>query len=815
MTYTPHVWSRHDKLDSGALNNLEQAVGAFSGTADQANAAAASANTAASNAAASATAATNAANLVGAPAGDAIAAYALANGLTGSAETLAPLYVQGTDNLGSFQAPAGVRTGLPTTQWSTADNGSRPDGQGYKSENIVTGVTGTRGSTTLAVDATGQAVLATLVTGQTNPWDAAVLNSDGTAFFATVTAWTATTITVLRPLPVAVTGGQLASRIDSVGGQHLTSIGFKAFAQVIANFSPLIGTRGGILDGCWDTRPQQYSSMWQPNAALAAYGVHNSTDGGSTVQSSLQNQASSNAYVANTVLTMPVQSAVCGVRAGSLAAGQGATATIRTAKPAVLEFWTCAWRDNNDNPVTQGLQVTITNLDDNSTIYSRAVSGVRETHRVPLTKARNVRVDVTTTTGTPVYVYLSQTTVREAGQGSRIGGKKIVLLGDSWTQYANFALGTELQRVAGIQVVTHGYGGTTTDYGLSWWDTYVRAEKPDTVVLHFYTNDLNNNQNSTFVDPSGATVSMWPNGLTAAQCEARWITNINKMIALAQADGIRPVIVMPGAVNTGNQLSGAAHLEQPVLTDWSATSTELADAAAYVNLVGKATGRTVKIGSSTQYAQGPNPGDTWSNPSDQALATLQSKTLKRSTYNVSSAKIGTDSNSDGLSDGLTKADSGTNTGTTETYSIVSGAQRQAVTWANTGGIRFTFTAPITAGRSYLALIPVVNATAGLSFTTYSLSGLTGSLVGVSAGPDQSFALTAGATSGNLYTRATAATTGTATMYLGPNNPGSGNSTTFDATGAYIVDLTALFADAPNLQSFTTAQLVSFYLGLQP
>jgi len=30
MTYTPHVWSRHDKLDSGALNNLEQAVANFS-----------------------------------------------------------------------------------------------------------------------------------------------------------------------------------------------------------------------------------------------------------------------------------------------------------------------------------------------------------------------------------------------------------------------------------------------------------------------------------------------------------------------------------------------------------------------------------------------------------------------------------------------------------------------------------------------------------------------------------------------------------------------------------------------------------------
>lgn len=798
----PAQYADIGELITAANDAKTAAQTAQTDAADSADAAAASAASSAASAA-----------LVNAPAGDVMAAYALANGLSATLPGLAPLYVQATDNLGSLQAPVGVRTGLPTTAWQTADNGSRPNGQGYKVENIVTGVTGTRGGTTLAVDSTGQAVLATLVTGQTNPWDAAVVSADGTAFFVTVTAWTASTITVLRPLPSDVSAGQLASRIDSVGGQHLTSLGYKALAQAVAGFSPLVGTRGGILDGCWDTRPQQYSTMWQPNAALATYGVKNSTDGGPTVQSSLTYQASLNAYVANNVMTIPNQASPSGIRAGSLAAGHGVTATIRTGgRSAVLEFWTCAYRDNNDNPATQGLQVAVTNLDDGTTVYTRAVTGVREAHRIPLTKARNVRVDVTTSTATPVYLYVSQTTIREAGQGGRISGKKIVLLGDSWTQYADFAFAKELQKATGVQVVTHGYGGTTTDYGLAWWDQYVRAEKPDTVVLHFYTNDLNNNQNSTFVDPSGATVSMWPNGLTQAQAEARWVSNINRMIALAQADGIRPVVVMPGAVNITRQLPAAAHLEQPGLVDWSATATELADATAYVNNVGKRSNGSVKVGSFVKYAQGPNPADAWSNPSDDALAGLQSKTLKKSDYNVSTAIIGTDSNADGLSDGLTKADAGSNTGTTTTYSIVSAAQRQAVAWGNTGSIRYTFTAPIVAGHDYLTVVPVKNATAGLGFDVNSLSNVSGSTVALKSG-DAVAVLSAGATSGTLYSRATATTTGTGTVWFGPNNPGMGNSTTWDATGAYIFDLTKLFADAPNLAAKSTADLVGYLLSL--
>lgn len=816
--YATSTAARAPFADTLAAAQAAQTAAAQSATDAQTAAASLSgavlaAQTAVADADAAARDAAAAAALVGAPAGDVMDAYAIAHSLAPVNPGLAPLYVQTTDQLGSYQAPAGVRAGLDSTMWT--NNGSRPNGQGYKNENIVTGVTGARGDLTLTVDQAGQTVLAVLVSGQANPWDAAVVSADGTAFFVTVTAWTASTVTVLRPLPVDVTGGQLASRIDSVGGQHLTSLGYKALAQLIARFSPLVGTRGGILEGCWDTRPQTYgAALWTKNAALAAYGEVNSNDGGTVVRSYVQNQGRANPYVGNNVLTQVAPfTAGSGIYFGALAAGHGVAATVRPARPAVAEFWTHAARDNASNPAAYSLTVTATNIDDGSVIYSRTVDGVRAVHRIPLTKARAVRLEVVANT-TPVYVNVSQTTIREAGTGQRVGGRKIVLLGDSWTQFADFMLGAELQRVLGQKVITHGYGGMTTDYGLDWWDQYVRAERPDTVIIHFYTNDLNNLQAGTYVSPDGSTKPVWPAGLTAAQSEARWISNINKMIALAQADGIRPVVIMPGAVNVNNQLPAAAHLETPPLVDWSATAAELADPAAYLNTTGKRTGAAVRVGLSTKYAQGPAPADPWTNPTDTAVQGMQKNVLRLADYNKSTAKIGIDSNGDGLSDGLAISDAGANAGSTATYSIVAGAQRQAVTYGNTGSLRYSVSAPVTAGRDYLAVYDVTNATPGLSFAGWSTSTLSGTSVAMKNDPGAQLALAAGATTGRIFYRTTATATATGVALLAPNNPGNGGSTTWDARAALVIDLTALFADAPNLASLTNAELADFVLSLK-
>jgi len=714
----------------------------------------------------------------------------------------APLYVDTVAGVvGSIVPPTGVRAGLAATTY--------PDGQGFLAEHHVGGVSGTRGTTTLTV--TDTATLATLVGGGTGPWDGVVQDSTGAAVFVTVTGVSGGTVTLLRPLPIDVSGGVLASRIDAAAGQHLTLLGYRALAQLIARTSPVIGCRGGILDGQWDTLPPSYRTLWAKNAAMTAYGEINSSDGGANVRTYITAQDTANEFDPGN-WARRINRNPGGVKVGTHAAGHGVTATFRPGRrPSVLELWTTSSRDASSLPTVNRVRVVV-GLDDGTTIYDRVVDGALYCHRIPAPAGDALTVEVTNHDGAIAYINISQVTLREAGVGTRIGGRKIVVLGDSWTQYSGQELGAELARVTGSTVVTHGLGGTTTEWGLAWWDEYVRKERPDDVVIHFYTNDLNNNQDSTMPIPGGATVSMWPNGLSQAQAEARWIANIAKMIALAQADGIRPVIVMPGGVNVVRQFAGAIHLERPRLIDWSATTAELADPAAYVNMTGKTAGATAKVGSSTRYAAGPLPGDPWKDPTSAAIEGLQRLTLHRDAYNLlaGTVLIGTDSNGDGLSDGLTYQDAGVQTGDTYTPSIVAGAQRLTCVYAASGSggsrrLRADFTAA--AGKEYLLVADIANATdVGSTYTdTFGGANLWSNLGG-------SLALTSGA--GLIYVRGTAATSGAKYASIA-TTPVAGTTKAFDVKRWAVIDVAALVADAPNAANMSTADLAAFVMGMNP
>ena len=713
-----------------------------------------------------------------------------------------PLYVDTVAGVvGSIVPPTGVRAGLAATTY--------PDGQGFLAEHHVGGVSGTRGTTTLTV--TDTATLATLVGGGTGPWDGVVQDSTDAAVFVTVTGVSGGTVTLLRPLPIDVSGGVLASRIDAAAGQHLTLLGYRALAQLIARTSPVIGCRGGILDGQWDTLPPSYRTLWAKNAAMTAYGEINSSDGGANVRTYITAQDTANEFDPGN-WARRINRNPGGVKVGTHAAGHGVTATFRPGRrPSVLELWTTSSRDASSLPTVNRVRVVV-GLDDGTTIYDRVVDGALYCHRIPAPAGDALTVEVTNHDGAIAYINISQVTLREAGVGTRIGGRKIVVLGDSWTQYSGQELGAELARVTGSTVVTHGLGGTTTEWGLAWWDEYVRKERPDDVVIHFYTNDLNNNQDSTMPIPGGATVSMWPNGLSQAQAEARWIANIAKMIALAQADGIRPVIVMPGGVNVVRQFAGAIHLERPRLIDWSATTAELADPAAYVNMTGKTAGATVKVGSSTRYAAGPLPGDPWKDPTSAAIEGLQRLTLHRDAYNLlaGTVLIGTDSNGDGLSDGLTYQDAGVLTGDTYTPSIVAGAQRLTCVYAASGSggsrrLRANFTAA--AGKEYLLVADIANATdVGSTYTdTFGGANLWSNLGG-------SLALTSGA--GLIYVRGTAATSGAKYASIA-TTPVAGTTKAFDVKRWAVIDVAALVADAPNAANMSTADLAAFVMGMNP
>lgn len=749
-------------------------------------------------------AAQDAASLVGAPAGDVIRAVAI----TKASASLTPIYVPTLDLAGSIHAAPGVRSGLPATTHSVLAGDGTTTAQGYTTEHLATGVAGTKGAHSLTVADT--TTLTTLHGDGSKVWDAAIVNGDGRAFTATVLSISGGTVTTLQPLPFDVAGGTLSSRVDAVAGQHLTKAGYKALAQHIAGWSPLVGTRGGILDGQWDTLPAALRDPWTRNAALTAYGVSNSP--APIVQSTILRQSPRNVY-STTGLTHRPNPQPGGVVVGTHAAGHGAISTLALRRrAAVVELATSAERGGNESVPAARVRVTAT-TSEGVVVYDRTTHGGHTWHRFPVTGADALTLEVTNTDGGIYSVNVGQTTAREAGVGDRLVTRDALLLGDSWTQYGDHYLGGALADALGATVATFGKGGTTTDWGIAWLDTALAAHpRTDTVILHFYTNDLNNNQGSTMTLPDGSTAPMWPNGLTFAQSEARWASQIRLLVAMIQQRGLRPVVILPGGVNTTNQAPASIHAEQPRLVEWAATATEIADSTAYVNTVGKRQGVSVTIGASVKTATGPAPEDPWINSAEDALVPIQRATLRRSTYTVSTVDLTVDTNSDGLADGITTQDSGTLTGDVYTASLVAGRQRLASSWAATvanGQRRLKIDAPVVAGREYLVVWDIVNATPSQTLNN-SFSDVSGTAALLNT--TTAILTMDAAGSGRVAYRATAGTT--ATRYASISRLRTNGAThTMDVRAAAIVDLTKLLADAPNLASKTTSELADFYLSL--
>jgi len=88
-----------------------------------------------------------------------------------------------------------------------------------------------------------------------------------------------------------------------------------------------------------------------------------------------------------------------------------------------------------------------------------------------------------------------------------------------------------------------------------------------------------------------------------------------RLIERCQRAGIRPVIFLPTATasesQTSRTLAWFSVLDRAGLSEWQATTAELADAVAYVNTIGKYPGERVQIGASPRYASGGAPADAW------------------------------------------------------------------------------------------------------------------------------------------------------------------------------------------------------------
>lgn len=718
-----------------------------------------------------------------------------AQGFT-SADTR-PAYVNTIKEGLKFVAPENVRSGLPTTLMP---------GGGYAEEMEIT-VTGVKGSNVLTTAETSK------VSGLgSSGFDASITSDGGVSSFVICLGHNGSTEIYLRDPLAADFSGVFCSRIDNALGQHLTQSATKALAGLAARADGVTSARGGIIDGVWTDRPgTYYSGVWSKNAALTAYGVSNSA--APIVQSNIFGITTS-ANVWGNLDQMPVRPISLsgrGIIVGTHLAGHGVDGVVNLqGKGAVVEFWTGAYRGPSVDLTSTEISVVL--KADGVVLSDTTTDHILRRHQFFVSGADQVTIELTNLDGGIYNIEVGQLTAREAGYGGKLipSTAKVACFGDSWFAFYDGLFARELAKITGAKVDNYALGGMTTFWALSWFDTYIKGKGYDVVVLNFFTNDGNDLSAQTFTDPDGNEQPRWPSGLTPDEALQLWIDNMQVLCTLIQAEGARPVIMGPLGTQKNAQWTFA--IDRPHKSaGLIPLQGELADSTSFLNNNGKALGVAASSGQGVVYAEGSDPTDGWGNPLNDAIASLQKLTLTASDYSAPyTFDIGTDTDANGLSDGIGYLTNGTveTNGETFTPSIVSGNQRfaSAFTSPNTGTKRLKLDFSVTEAKEYIVMAQLANAPASTAFNLFvNLVG------GYNLAPIAQRTTDADGNA-NAYWRQTADSTKTASILLAFDRV-NGSTITFDLTKAYCIDLAALYAAAPNTKTMTDAQIVDFVMGL--
>lgn len=636
------------------------------------------------------------------------------------------------------ERPAFVETFVPIrsvptvpANIATYQNGADPSGNGYLNQFTLTVTAGAVGALALTVAET--AIVAGI--GAT-PWPCVIEHTDGTHSFNMVSSGSGATINVRFALekPAAF----LSPIWDAALGQHMTKRGYRGLADLVFSQSAIFCTATQFIGaGCFVNQPPAYQQLFVANAALAAYGRVNVNN----IISEVVPMPTSGNIVDNATCLIRSSQPPCGVTCGAHVTGHGVTGTIVTDRQrGFIETHVATTSGAGTTPLLRGSATlnaygVVNGVE--SLIFTKPFADFLERVLIPFDGFESVRLEAVAVSN---YAFVIQIMDTKAWLASSVDmplvGKnsKVVTMGDSWFGYygtsdsfVSTGLGAFSQRLqdsiraaggTGV-VVNKSKGGMTTEWALAWFDTYVLPEKPDQVIFNFFTNDANTTSApATFIGPTGATLN---NRITDSN---HWRSNIAKLSAKCERAGIQPIFILPAGTasiaQAQNQMTWRRSLRQGRQSDQvqKVLSSELADTASFVNTFGKYAGKPVVVGASLFYAQGPLPADAWRNTQNERITNLEAQTYDFGVFDKNVAKIGTDTNGDGLSDGVTTQGYGTHGTNTYVQSIASGAQLSTANYLDssgaTGNVRLKFDFTLVAGRDYFLIAEYKNSSPSAS-----------------------------------------------------------------------------------------------------
>lgn len=329
-----------------------------------------------------------------------------------------------------------------------------------------------------------------------------------------------------QPLKRTITNGKLGNLHDANLGQHYTELGYYAYTQHFYFANPRFTERDKVLS---QFLPTDTVTKWVTNAYISF--------------------ASSGAVVDTNNLLNSVGSKFMSLNFNDSTKYAEWEETINGLK-GYLELFI---------GLTTGT-VKIEFMLDDVVVDTRMVSKPIDRYVFPFENAKKGKIRVTSVSGTPLPLRVGRTTwfLNEKYQPLRLinPSDKVVYIGDSWGEFHNQATTRELERLmradGGSPIIwNYSKGGHTSKYAKEGFQKYVIDNKPDKVIIEYFTNDFNSINGtvlSSFTATDGTQQDMNIKDINEYLKIMQW------MIDKAIENGIQPIIIMPNATNATGQV---------------------------------------------------------------------------------------------------------------------------------------------------------------------------------------------------------------------------------------------------------------------
>lgn len=376
----------------------------------------------------------------------------------------------------------------------------------------VTGVkvSGGKGETTLTIDSGTVADIA-------GTWSGVILHDDGIYRTYTVRSASGANLIVSPPLEAAVSRGLLTNVQDAPNGQHLTEAGSFALADTIYFSNPSYCVRDKYVGKIAETDTSGWSLYNGQSAVRVAYNV----------SKNVHTDVAGMAHMTNRKTKVIVLQS-------NVNAGLSKTWVVKGKKGYLETFVSC-------KDFTYPAIVDV--YTDGYLRFREYVNSIRRI-LVPFSGADSLEVRITGAGAQTGDTHIGSTTLWEHPdivQPTMFkDGERVGWAGDSWTSRCASAVIRRLNALGaprGQTFIPIGKPGEQAIWLIDNWAKVI-ASDVDALIIEFFVNDL---------------YSLTEAGVST------WTGRIKTIVGMCQADGIRPVVLMPASTGSQSQTQSLAN----------------------------------------------------------------------------------------------------------------------------------------------------------------------------------------------------------------------------------------------------------------